>query len=576
MNERRHHLWAVFKTLMALSAMSGCTTAQMDGPEDVEEDAAADIVALYDTSTWDSEVSDADATDAHDDLDASGTEDATISDTCTDTRDSDTAAFDADIHENVDTNSGDVLTDIEVSDAGLDADLDTDRDVDSDALDSPDSDVGSDVPIDGDDVSEDAVTDADAAPDATPDPCADVVCDAPPSPRCDGATPVTYGAGVCSSAEGAATCNYPATHDAACDESSTLCLEGTCQPGYVDIDVGGGFRSAHACAVRFDTTVWCWGNNVAGQLGGATPDDTSEAAVAVSVDAAIHAVACGANHTCALDADARVWCWGANAIGQLGDDGESRATPAIVAGIDAPVVAIAAGGNSSWALTEGGQLLQWGGIPPYDVDRSPTPRVWATDVVRVEGARRGAVFQYADGSAGYVGALGTGLASSESTEALPFASGADIALGWEHGCLVDEDGAVACFGRDGGLAGDGDSATAFHATPSRVVDIAGALGVAVSSATACAIVGDEREVFCWGTDESGSIGRGNVDAGPHLPRVTYGFLRRVVELEAGWSSFVVRTSDGRVWAWGLGESHVLGDRAGLPDNTPNPLALPLP
>jgi len=75
--------------------------------------------------------------------------------------------------------------------------------------------------------------------------------------------------------------------------------------------------SFHACGVRNDGHVVCWGANNAGELG---VGDTDEHAGAVEVLGLTDAVeiAAGANHTCVLRSDQSVWCWGSNAYRQLG------------------------------------------------------------------------------------------------------------------------------------------------------------------------------------------------------------------------------------------------------------------
>lgn len=79
--------------------------------------------------------------------------------------------------------------------------------------------------------------------------------------------------------------------------------------------------STHTCAVTKDGKVWCWGNNGFGQLGDGTsgstmnrtlPFEVGTVGVSVSVSA-------GGGHTCAVTKGGSVWCWGANANGQVGD-----------------------------------------------------------------------------------------------------------------------------------------------------------------------------------------------------------------------------------------------------------------
>ena len=73
----------------------------------------------------------------------------------------------------------------------------------------------------------------------------------------------------------------------------------------------------HACALRADGTVWCWGRNQYGQAGNDTVDRAAPAAVA-GVSGAV-ALGVGTNTSCAIKSDGTAWCWGRNNSGQLGD-----------------------------------------------------------------------------------------------------------------------------------------------------------------------------------------------------------------------------------------------------------------
>ena len=85
----------------------------------------------------------------------------------------------------------------------------------------------------------------------------------------------------------------------------------------------------HTCAGLVDGTLWCWGWNQYGELGDGTTADR-HGPVAVGVFAGdVAQVSAGVNHdSCAVRADSSVWCWGSDGFGQLGD-GQSafRATP---------------------------------------------------------------------------------------------------------------------------------------------------------------------------------------------------------------------------------------------------------
>ncbi len=82
----------------------------------------------------------------------------------------------------------------------------------------------------------------------------------------------------------------------------------------------GNVGMAHACAVASSGGyVFCMGNNSYGQLGNDTVAASSVYPTAVLGLSNITAIAAGQAHTCALDNEGAVHCWGQNDSGELGD-----------------------------------------------------------------------------------------------------------------------------------------------------------------------------------------------------------------------------------------------------------------
>jgi alpha-tubulin suppressor-like RCC1 family protein len=78
----------------------------------------------------------------------------------------------------------------------------------------------------------------------------------------------------------------------------------------------------HSCALMSTGGVKCWGDNSYGQIGMDTPSGSSvNVATTVDIGTQVVAISAGANHTCALKSGPyRVFCWGENSYGQLGQD----------------------------------------------------------------------------------------------------------------------------------------------------------------------------------------------------------------------------------------------------------------
>ena len=115
---------------------------------------------------------------------------------------------------------------------------------------------------------------------------------------------------------------------------------------------------SHSCALDA-TGVLCWGSNGSGQLGSAVQSPAvypSRVALA-----AVTALADGGAHTCALTTTGDAWCWGSNSNGQLGrgTSGGSSSTPALVSG-GLKFVALSAGGAHTCGVTPDGSIYCWG------------------------------------------------------------------------------------------------------------------------------------------------------------------------------------------------------------------------
>ena len=117
-----------------------------------------------------------------------------------------------------------------------------------------------------------------------------------------------------------------------------------------------------AFAALADGRLFAWGDVAYGRLG--IGEDAlwqgRTTPVVVGGVSDIRSLSPGAAHTVALDGKGRVWTWGANASGQLGQGNlREQALPRHVK-LTQPVKAIAAGATHTLALDVHGQLWGWG------------------------------------------------------------------------------------------------------------------------------------------------------------------------------------------------------------------------
>ena len=197
---------------------------------------------------------------------------------------------------------------------------------------------------------------------------------------------------------------------------------------------GGNFFTV---ALKADGTVWTWGNNSDGQLGDATNGTSRISAVQAKTTGGttltgIVAIAAGSAHTLALRNDGTVWAFGANSAGQLGNGtvgGRSLvAGPVYVSGTTplTGVVAISAQSMDSMAVTGDGRVWAWGdntygqlGNGTISANQN-NPIVTGSNAISVALGNQYALVEKSDGSilgTGYnsTGQLGNGTNINSST-----------------------------------------------------------------------------------------------------------------------------------------------------------------
>jgi len=92
----------------------------------------------------------------------------------------------------------------------------------------------------------------------------------------------------------------------------------------VSLTAGGD----HVCGLTATGAAWCWGSNSNGQLGNGTIGGMNPVAAPVRGGLTFVSLSAGGNQTCGVTSDGSIFCWGANASGQLGDGTQTdRATP---------------------------------------------------------------------------------------------------------------------------------------------------------------------------------------------------------------------------------------------------------
>ena len=116
----------------------------------------------------------------------------------------------------------------------------------------------------------------------------------------------------------------------------------------------------HTCGIS-ENALLCWGDNAAGQLGiGSAAGHHPFPQPVRGLPSPPRALAAGAVHTCALLAGGVAYCWGQNLHGQLGDGTtENSPIPVQVSGAER-FVSLHAGGAVTCGFTGDGREYCWG------------------------------------------------------------------------------------------------------------------------------------------------------------------------------------------------------------------------
>jgi len=354
------------------------------------------------------------------------------------------------------------------------------------------------------------------------------------------------------------------------------------------IDIAAGLE--YSVALRSDRTVWAWGNNASGQLGAVaqeTCDGDPCSLVPVQVPGLIDiaAIDAGWGHTLALDGAGKVWAWGVNGKGQLGDGTTiSRSAPVEIAGL-AGIKAISAGLNHTLAITSGGSVLAWGANGSGQLgdgtatDRlSPVPLQGLTGVKGVSAGAGHSVARLFDGTLkawGYngFGQLGDGTTVSRrvpvSMQGLA-GKATDVIASAGNTVALRDDQTVWGWGSDG----DGQlgaSPVSSYTVPGSVPGLTGIKMIAAGHTHLVALASDGT---VWGSGVHYKADQGISDASD----ATVSIVRRIAGLSdvtaiaAGDSHTVALKSDGTVWTWGWNGYGQLGD--GTTNDSVEPIQVP--
>jgi alpha-tubulin suppressor-like RCC1 family protein len=299
--------------------------------------------------------------------------------------------------------------------------------------------------------------------------------------------------------------------------------------GATDVDAFGD----HTCVATSDNDVWCWGANPFGQIGNGTSDiNVPDPARVMGLDTVtVERVATGNGHSCALYDGGQVTCWGGNDFLALGAPRivtfrEVADPTAPVPGVDGAVL-LSGGENHTCAKLSDGRVFCWGrndegqlgqGNVSGPAGAAPVVLLRAGELSGAEDLNAGATGGCALGGTGELSCWGAnghgevgngGMSWARFAVTLPQTDWSTISMGHVHTCATKLDERVFCWGSENNFrVGNPTMTTGYQLTPLEVPGFR-ARFVEAGDQHTCAVRADGDDsgwVYCWGGNGFGQLG----------------------------------------------------------------------
>ena len=364
--------------------------------------------------------------------------------------------------------------------------------------------------------------------------------------------------------------------------------------------VAGGLAGPAAAATatprESGAPYFAWGSNNFGQLGdGTTNDQDNPEAVSLPGGVPPIAVSAGTDFGLALGADGRIYSWGSDAGGQLGDGSttdRSDPEPITLPG-GVPAAGISAGSDFALALGADGQVYWWG-VDPTTQPGNAQPTPIAIALPGGDKARSVAAFGTSATAIGVDGKLFGWGNDSDDSLAVPNASlvaapqqivlpgddpAVSVAIGlFGFGLAAGADGKLFSWGGFNGFGNLGNGGTGTQPTPAEISLPGGVAARSVAAGDGYSLaLGADGHVYAWGFSQSGALGNGVSGPEQVMTPVAIalpgGASAAAIASSNSQTSFAIDT-DGTLYAWGLNIHGLIGD--GTNNNSASPKAVPIP
>lgn len=281
--------------------------------------------------------------------------------------------------------------------------------------------------------------------------------------------------------------------------------------------------------MRFDVfatgRLWCWGKNSSGQLGDNSITHRSSPVQTIAYGNNWKEISCGRDFTVAIKEDGTLWTWGENGLGQLADNTiTDRSSPVQTVSAGSTWQTCSAGNYHAAAIKTDGTLWLWGLNGNGELgDNSIVHRSSPVQTV-------GSAFSWLQ-----------------------------VSCGGSYTAAIKTDGTLWSWG-NGSSGRLGNNAVAHRSSPVQTVafgtnwkNVSAGLDHTVAMKT-------DNTLWTWGINTLGQLGDNSITS-RSSPVQTITYASNWKNAHSGYSNTFAVKTDGTLWAWGRNANGQLGDNS---------------
>jgi len=344
--------------------------------------------------------------------------------------------------------------------------------------------------------------------------------------------------------------------------------------------------NSHTCAIKDDKTLWCWGGNDKGQLGQGTISTLLSEPTEVATGGQWLSIAANGDHSCAIKNDNSLWCWGDNSAGQVGND-SSLSEITTPTAIGSTWNKISLGTNHSCGIKTGGTLWCWGdnthsklgdnttaaSLAPKKIGAASWLEISLGDQFSCGINASKKLYCWGSNTSNQQGHLPPDTANSVDMTVPTLVDGVDsddwssISSGDTHSCAIKADDTLWCWGSNA----SGQTAQTINTeTPTQEPSQSLWLKIAADGNNSCAVKNDSS-LWCWGNNTFGQLGNGSINLSTSPAPVLDESIW--IWLSLGVDHSCAIKDDKTLWCWGDNSESQLGDNSTINSTTPKQIGL---